>query len=328
MKLDEQDYWRDQLTKHKGDGMKTRQVIGVVGYGYVGEAVAKGFAPTCDVIVYDNKKGWFGWQDGLEVVPVESELQKKFPLDVLVKKCSVVFICVPTPMQNTGALDSSIVEGVVDKLEQSVYRTNVLSPIVVIKSTVLPGTTDRLQEEYDCLKLMFNPEFLREATYLEDFRTQKHVILGTTCVSKVDVDATKLGMLYATAFPDATVHHVFAVEAEMVKYVVNCFLATKLSFANEVKLVCDAESLNYDFIIKLAQLDPRLGTSHWQVPGHDSRVGFGGACLVKDLNAFMHHSVSVGVWPNTLLGAWTTNLQVRPEQDWLELKGRAVRDAG
>ena len=112
----------------------------------------------------------------------------------------------------------------------------------------------------------------------------------------------------------------------MVKYFTNCFLATKVSFANEMKVLCDEIDIDYDKVVEYATYDERLGKSHWAVPGPDGKLGFGGSCFPKDINALIDLCGKMDIPARTLLGAWITNLNVRPEQDWKELKGRAVTD--
>jgi UDPglucose 6-dehydrogenase len=115
----------------------------------------------------------------------------------------------------------------------------------------------------------------------------------------------------------------------MVKYVANCFLAVKVSFANEMSQICEAMTLKgvlceYDDIIEMAVLDKRLGETHWQTPGPDGKKGFGGSCFPKDINAMICAAKNSNVQPDVLEAAWRKNLEVRPERDWEKLKGRAV----
>jgi UDPglucose 6-dehydrogenase len=114
--------------------------------------------------------------------------------------------------------------------------------------------------------------------------------------------------------------------AELVKYTTNCFLATKVSFANEIKQVCDSLDVDYDKVVEYAIKDKRLGGSHWSVPGPDGLLGFGGSCFPKDLNALLSKAYELDVKCNTIYGAWLTNLEVRPEKDWEKLIGRAVSE--
>ena len=108
------------------------------------------------------------------------------------------------------------------------------------------------------------------------------------------------------------------------KYFKNCYLATKVSFANEIKIICDKVGIDYDKVTEYATLDERLGHSHWSVPGPDGKLGFGGSCFPKDINALIHLGLELDMTPEVLMGAWHTNLEVRSECDWKELKGRSI----
>ena len=111
----------------------------------------------------------------------------------------------------------------------------------------------------------------------------------------------------------------------MIKFSISIVvLSTKVSFANEIKLICDSVGINYDEMIKIATLDKRLGSSHWAVPGPDGRKVFGGSCFPKDLQALIYFSSSIGLSPVLLKSVWEKNLDVRPEKDWEKLLGRAV----
>ena len=112
--------------------------------------------------------------------------------------------------------------------------------------------------------------------------------------------------------------------AEMVKYFANTFLATKVSFANEMKIICEKLEIDYDKVVEYAIYDNRLGKSHWAVPGPDGKPGFGGSCFPKDINALINKAKELGVETDVLNSVWKTNLKVRPERDWEQLKGRAI----
>ena len=127
-------------------------------------------------------------------------------------------------------------------------------------------------------------------------------------------------------FPNAKIVKTGSKTAEMVKYMTNTFLATKVSFANEMKMICDGLDIDYDKVVEYSTYDERLGKSHWAVPGPDGKLGFGGSCFPKDINALLDLANKFEIDVFTLDGAWETNLQVRPEQDWKKLRGRAVTD--
>ena len=279
--------------------------IGIVGQGYVGTAVKEVFSKHYNVETYDLDK------DKCSVDYLED----------IVELSNIIFVCVPTPMKKDGSCDTSIVEAVVKDINDMVVSRNVSGRIVAIKSTIPPGTTNRLNKECDNISVIFNPEFLTEANFIDDFKNQNRIIIGGERPS-----STKLRQVYSLAFPNAKIVKTGSITAEMVKYFTNTFLATKVSFANEMKMLCDELKIDYDKVVEYSTYDERLGKSHWAVPGPDGKLGFGGSCFPKDLNAILDVCRELGVPAKTLYGVWETNLRVRPEEDWKELKGRAVVD--
>ena len=279
--------------------------IGIVGQGYVGTAVKEVFSKHYNVETYDLDK------DKCSVDYLED----------IVELSNIIFVCVPTPMKKDGSCDTSIVEAVVKDINDMVVSRNVSGRIVAIKSTIPPGTTNRLNKECKNISVIFNPEFLTEANFIDDFKNQNRIIIGGERPS-----TTKLRQVYSLAFPSAKIVKTGSITAEMVKYFTNTFLATKVSFANEMKQICDGLNIDYDKVVEYSTYDERLGKSHWAVPGPDGKLGFGGSCFPKDLNALIDLCYEKSIKANTLFGAWDTNLDVRPEEDWKELKGRAVVD--
>jgi nucleotide sugar dehydrogenase len=282
--------------------------LGIVGQGFVGLALKAGFGKHYEIETYDKY----------------DESKSTCELFDLVAECEVIFVCVPTPMNKDGSCHTDIVESVVkeiDKWADSYWKD--IKPTIVIKSTVSPGTTDRLHRKYKGVDVIFNPEFLSEATFIEDFKNQNRIILGG-----IRRGTNKLRQVYSKVFPRTTIVKTGAKHAEMVKYFTNCFLATKVSFANEMKILCDKIDIDYDKVVEYATYDERLGKTHWAVPGPDNDLGFGGHCLPKDLNALISVAVdnSLGLYINVLSGVLETNDKVRKNRDWEQMKGRAVID--
>jgi UDPglucose 6-dehydrogenase len=225
-------------------------------------------------------------------------------------------------MKKDGSCDTSIVEGVVKDINNVCNVRLYDDKIIAIKSTIPPGTTNRLNKENEFVSVIFNPEFLTEANFIDDFKNQNRIIIGGERPS-----TTKLRQVYSLAFPNAKIVKTGSITAEMVKYMINTFLATKVSFANEMFEICERLGIDYDKVTEYATYDERLGKSHWAVPGPDGHYGFGGSCFPKDINALINVAKDkLDLYPNTLIGAWETNCEVRPEKDWEELKGRAVVD--
>ncbi len=278
--------------------------IGIVGQGYVGTAVREVFSKHYKTNTFD----------------LNGDCTCK-TLHELVNVSDIIFVCVPTPMKKDGSCDTSIVEGVIKDINDFV-STNLKSDVIVaIKSTVPPGTTNRLNKECKNISVIFNPEFLTEANFIDDFKNQNRIIVGGERPS-----TTKLRQVYSLVFPNVKIVKTGSITAEMVKYFTNTFLATKVSFANEMKMICDGLNIDYDKVVEYSTYDERLGKSHWAVPGPDGKLGFGGSCFPKDINALIHLASELELCTEVLMGAWNTNLRVRPEEDWKELKGRAVID--
>tara|TARA_R100000664_G_scaffold692_1_gene2057 strand:+ start:1511 stop:2356 length:846 start_codon:yes stop_codon:yes gene_type:complete len=278
--------------------------IGIVGQGFVGTAVKEGLQNYHKVNTFDLVK--------------ESTCKS---LTELVEKSKVIFVCVPTPMNKGGSCNTSIVENVVKGIDEVVSYKKLKNIVVVIKSTIPPGTTEKLNDKYDNIQIVFNPEFLTEANSIDDFKNQNRIIIGGPRPA-----STKVRQLFYKVFPKAHIIKTHSTIAEMVKYMTNTFLATKVSFANEMYQICEKLEIDYDKVIEYSKYDGRLGESHWAVPGPDGKFGFGGSCFPKDINALIKLSEDFGMYLTTLNGAWNTNLRVRPEQDWKELKGRAVTE--
>ena len=242
--------------------------VGIVGKGFVGGAMYENFKDVFNVLVWDTDESKRN---------VES-------FEKFVQNSDIVFICVPTPMKDSGECDTSIVESVVKDISVVDRRK-----YVVIKSTVTPGTTEKLSEKYS-ITLAFNPEFLTEANAYNDFRFQPLIVLGA---DDQGINAV-LSQVYSE-FNTKVENAAYVVsrttkEAELFKYLANSFLATKVIFANEFKLLCDKADVDYNRIAEVAVLDKRLGKTHWKVPGPDGKLGFGGSCFPKDTSALLHYS--------------------------------------
>ncbi len=266
--------------------------VGIVGGGFVGGAMYENFRGIFDVHVWDTN---------------ESKRTIK-TLNSFVDWADIIFVCVPTPMKESGECDTSIVESVIEDIAKIDRRK-----YVVIKSTVTPGTTERLAELHNMV-IGFNPEFLTEANSYNDFRYQPLIILGS--------DNTGLGTVMAQLYYEfnAKVDNVAHViqrstkEAELFKYLANCFLATKVIFANEFKRLCDKSNVDYGRIAEIAVLDKRLGHTHWRVPGPDGQYGFGGSCFPKDTSALIAYADEVGTALWMLTEATYINEEIRGEK--------------
>ena len=271
--------------------------IGIIGQGFVGNAVAQKFQQYYELLTYDL--------DETKANATEEE----------VLNCNIVFLCLPTPMKETGECDISIVAGVLEKI------VNLNQPkIVVIKSTVPPLTVESFNKiTPKNIQIVFNPEFLTERNVVEDYNNQKRIILGGPRPA-----TTTLKRIFSKVFPKADIIKTDSTHAEMVKYLTNTFLSTKVSFANEIYQLCEKIGIDYDKVVEYATYDERLGKSHWMVPGHDGDFGYGGHCFPKDLAALIHLANRFKTTTNVLEAVQQTNDKVRMNRDWEQMKGRAV----
>lgn len=275
--------------------MNNKKIVGVIGNGFVGESQIFAFSPISEIRVYD-------------VDPLKSTHTKEET-----HESDFIFVCVPTPMDMSGNQDLSYIE--------KVFRDSKEGPIYIIKSTVLPGTTEMLQRQYPHLNIIFSPEFLTERTAKLDMLTQARVIFGGDKALTERVEE-----LFSERFMNRHFIHTDSKTAEFIKYMNNTFFATKVSLMNEYYRLAQLVDVNWDDALYGFASDGRVGDSHLHVPGPDGKVGFGGTCFPKDINALINMSKEVGVNMNILEAAWKTNLEIRPEQDWNKLKGRAISD--
>ena len=267
--------------------------VGVIGNGFVGEAISFAFSSIADVYIYDTDPS-----------RCLNDLES-------VHDCDFVFICVPTPMFDDGSQDISYVE--------SAFEMATNGPVYILKSTVLPGTTENLSRQYPNFKIIFSPEFLTERTAKLDMLTQSRIILGGQL--KLTEQAKSL---FKQRFKNKNIIQTDSKTAELTKYMNNTFFATKVSIMNEFKQLSDKIGANWQDALTGFVSDGRIGDSHLNVPGHDGKLGYGGTCFPKDVNALLCYANKHDIELNTIQGGWNTNLKVRPEKDWEKKEGRSV----
>ena len=272
--------------------------IGIIGKGFVGGAMYENFKDVFNTLVWDT----------------DESKRNVATFKEFVEQSEIIFVCVPTPSRQDGSCDTSIVGSVLDDIAQVDRRK-----YVVIKSTVTPGTTSRYASDFN-MTVGFNPEFLTEANAHNDFRNQRLIVIGADDSGL----ATVMTQLYYE-FNSAVDNHAHVIqrttkEAELFKYLANSFLATKVIFANEFKILCDKVDVDYGRIAELAVLDKRLGHTHWRVPGPDGQYGFGGSCFPKDTNALMHFAEQHGSTLWLLTEASYINDEVRGDHLFTKLQ--------
>lgn len=279
-------------------------VVGIVGYGYVGQAVENFFSTECATRVYDKFK------------PRLSDT-----LEAVVRDSHVIFVCVPTPMNDDGSCHTSIVEEVLQNIVDMAHAVDRSSAdfIVVMKSTVYPGFTEAMRARHPQLRLMFSPEFLTEKNSFEDFEKMNRLLLGGDLK-----DSQIVARFFENKLKNALLLKVDPTVAELAKLFTNAFLMTKVMFANEMYKVCEAMGVDYKEVYLTACLDKRITTSHLAVPGHDGKFGAGGSCFPKDINNLKTIAKKLGTGEKMFSAVIERNVEVRGSEDWKELSGRAV----
>lgn len=244
--------------------------IGIIGVGFVGGAMLRSFKlKLVDVVAYDKFKQLDSFEDCVNT--------------------DIVFLCLPTQFSElTNQYDKSIIHSVCSQLVEHDY-----SGLVVIKSTVEPGTTNNLLENYPSLKFIHNPEFLTAATAFEDFHNQSHIVLGRSS-NVTDDDVQTLEKFYKQLYPNAELSHCSCTESESMKIFVNCFYSVKIQFFNELYDTCQKDGSDYNKVLELMLKNKWINPMHTTIPGPDGKLSYGGFCFPKDTNALLQHMKNVG----------------------------------
>jgi UDPglucose 6-dehydrogenase len=294
--------------------------IGIVGVGFVGGSTARVLHPHHQVYLYDKYQTpkWCTEKGNEWANPPINSSQS---LETLAKESEVVFISVPTPMQPSGAIDYTNIHSSVNQLLDYTKGAgrNPQDLLVVIRSTAVSGTTDKLAEQYP-FRFAFNPEFLREKHALEDMKNTDRVVLGANDQRSLEQAAA----VYKPVFPNARFILTNTKTAEMIKYMANGMLTGQVALANEFYQICKAVGIDYDSVKQAVLLDPRIGRN-LDVPGPDGDLGFGGKCFPKDLNALIHLARERMYRPHLLEEVWRLNEKVRTDLDWLNIDGATSR---
>ncbi len=237
--------------------------IGILGFGFVGQAVANAFHPY---------RGRVWSVDPILGNDISLLYDKNRASDAFI---DFVFVCVPTPSLDSGEIDARIVQ----KCTDDILRNT--DAIVIIKSTVTPGLIPTSS------RVVYNPEFLTEANAEEDFINAEYHILGGE-------PAACSGVMKLYREQSNLRHKDFVVmtkqEASLVKYATNAFLATKVTFFNQLYDLANRCGADYQIIVDTVTSDKRIGEGHTKVGDGGRKRGYGGACLPKDVNALFHFS--------------------------------------
>ena len=236
--------------------------IGIIGLGFVGGAVA---------YAHQNQ----------QLVIRDPKLEDKSASIEEIKTCDAVYVCVPSPMLANGHCDDSYLKSVLIELAD-------YNKVIICKSTVPPGVYATLQQHYS--NIVHAPEFLTAANANSDYVKATWMLVGGTDKWVNDaIEVIKSGNIAAIHY-----HKTDITTASLFKYIANSFMATKVTFMNEMFNLASQVGVNWTEIKQIAKNDSRLGNTHWDVPGPDGQFGYGGACFPKDVSAIVEHSIDVG----------------------------------
>lgn len=274
--------------------------IGIIGNGFVGKATKILECKDIKLLVYD----------------INPELCEPKGISLInLVNCDLIFISVPTPMNSDGSCHFKIVENVI----KDIRNLDPNNKSIIIRSTVTPGFCDK----NEC---SFMPEFLTEKNFKNDFINCKNWIFGIR--NDFNPLKDKITTLINLAYKNNKIKYnkisfVSNTEAEMIKYIRNTFLATKISYFNEIFSYCQIKNIDFNTVREIACSDERIGLSHTNCPGHDGKKGFGGTCFPKDISSLQFDMKQNKIKSPLIDAVIYRNNQIdRKEQDWLLDKGR------
>lgn len=258
--------------------------VAIIGYGFVGKALHSGIKENTNVFLVDPN--------------LNTNIEELEPF-----KPSIIFVCVPTPMNDDGSQDISILKRVFKEIDE---LSN--NPVIVLKSTVLPNYVAGLEKLNP--NLVYNPEFLKERSANQDFVDSDLIIFGgkNEQVKKIEDFYSKYTHCICDTYINTDI-----LSASFIKYTINSFLATKVIFFNELNSLFKTfnTETSWEDFINIVSRDKRMGDTHMSVPGPDGRYGYGGACFPKDTAAFSNFGKKSGNKLNLLDEAIKINKVIR-----------------
>jgi len=275
--------------------------IGIIGFGFVGSALAYGFINVTNIKIYDKYNDIY---DSLEDVVNSSDF---------------LFVGVPTPVSEDNHQDLSNMDDAIFSIVSVAKRRK----IIILKSTIIPGTTRRYAEKYKGHDFIFCPEFLTERSAKLDFINANRIIIG----GNDDEIKNEVEKLYRVRFSHTLIFKTTWEAAEVLKYMCNCFFAVKISFLNEMYDIAK-DYLNIDFneLRDMFLSDFRIGNSHTDIPGHDGQRGYGGKCFPKDVKSFISWAEEKNINLDMCKAADKVNERVRLYKDWQNIKGATSKN--
>ena len=264
--------------------------IAIIGHGFVGQAVSNSYKDVKDI----------------NTIIVDPADPKATCLDFAIEEAQIFFICLPTPSNEDGSCDTDLVEMVIRRINKTIET---ISPLIIIKSTMPPDALQELEDE-SIVPIVYNPEFLTQANSIQDYLTpQMHILGGRS-------NATRMAEVVLTNISKCQPCPIYKTDiktAALAKYAINSYLATKVSFMNELFQLHHMSGAESSFaeLASILSSDSRIGKSHLQVPGPDGEFGFGGACFPKDTKAFVEYAKTKNTNLDIISSAIEVNQKIR-----------------
>lgn len=275
--------------------MTSYSFVNIVGYGYVGSSL--GYVCKQNEVAFSVTD--LTEKQETQAVRVLNNVSDTVAFSESVNDVNFYFVCVPTPSKPSGECNTDIVTGVIESIKKCATKQT----IVCVKSTIQPRTCRKLQETFGSEKLtvVFLPEFLTERRAHLDMYDAKFALIGTSDGAPIEVVSQLFRKLYKHNSELEIITKKYEV-CELFKYTINCFLATKVWYFNEIYELSEKLGFEYNELKDLLRLDPRIGLSHTQVPGPDGKFAYGGSCFLKDMRSLKHTQNALDV-PNDALSS-------------------------
>lgn len=270
-----------------------KPTFGVVGHGFVGKAVERALHPDLNKFIVD---------------PIY-----KTNIDQLVEaKPILTYVCTPTPVQGNGRIDAA------DTVDAVLKLIRLTKSAVILKSTVTPDIISKLiravEQAEAAHRFIYAPEFLTEKNADHEYCNPTYVVFGGIQQSVSQYMEFLVNNTYIKLDKEASVQIVHPMEASFIKYAINSFLAMKVTFMNQLVSAIEdelEEGVSPLQVMKALADEPRLGNSHWRVPGPDGKKGFGGACFPKDISALVNYTSKMSLLEEVL----SINNEIRSEYE-------------
>jgi len=268
--------------------------IGIIGFGFLGRALAHGFNLHSNIKIYDKYDNIYN------------------TLEETVNDSEFIFVGVPTPMRDDGSQDLTNINDAVD----NIVRVATSGKTIILRSTIIPGTTRSIAFKNTDHDFVFFPEFLTERSAKLDFINASRLIFGGQ-----DHVTERVIELFRPRFPHTPIFQTTWEGAEVSKYMSNCFLAIKVMFSNEMYDVAKHINVPYEDLRDMWLASGWIANTHTDVPGHDGDRGYGGKCFPKDVKAFVAWAEDQGLSMEVCKAADSVNEKIRTNKNWLDIPG-------